>query len=127
MQGTVVLGTSVSKQLVAPVFSVPDRIENEVDNLVMASSGHVTKDPVRAPAAGVDRGVIVFSAEEAERRGGEPHLMKASLATICQMTELHRKLERPAGYETARPEKCRRFLGEEVGLGLTPKTRGGMG
>ena len=71
--------------------------------MVMASGGHVAEDPVRAAAAGVDRGVLVGTTKKAKRGGSEAHLVEAGLTTIGPVTELDCKLKRAAGDETAGP------------------------
>jgi hypothetical protein len=59
--GADVLSTCVCKESIAPVFAVPERIEDEMDCLVMAGGSHVTEDAMGTAAPSVDRGVVVFA------------------------------------------------------------------
>ena len=64
MPGAVVLSTRVCKESIAPVFAIPERIEDEMDRLVMARGSHVTEDAMGTAAPSVDRGVFVFATKK---------------------------------------------------------------
>ena len=64
MPGANVLSTCVCKESIAPVFAVPERIEDEMDSLVVAGGSHVTEGAMGTTAPSVGRGVFVFATEK---------------------------------------------------------------
>ena len=98
-----VLRPCISKQAVAAVGALTNRIKDKVNCLIMAGGGHVAENLVRAAATGVNWSVHVGTTKKAQRGGSEAHLVKAGLATVGPVAELDCELKRAAGDKTAGP------------------------